>query len=242
MSSPQIIVLPAFSDNYMYLVVDGETAALVDPSDADLALTALSEHALTLTHILVTHHHNDHIAGLSQVKDATGAKVFAANDPRIPGVDRTVEEGDSISYGNTHFSVLETPGHGDKDCSYLLHRPKGAPALFCGDTLFVGGCGRILGGTAEQLWKSLQKLAGLPDDTEIYCGHEYTEDNIRFALSRFPDKPVLQTRLESVQSQRHRNQPSVPSTLLIEKETNVFLSAKDFESFVRLRQEKDVYG
>ncbi len=235
----KIDVLPALADNYMYLIRAGEQLALVDPSDARVALAAVERANGALTHILVTHHHYDHVAGLAAVKAATGAQVFGARDPRIPGVDVVVSEGNTIPLAAVAFQVLATPGHSDRDLTFALERPGEPAALFCGDTLFIGGCGRVLEGDYGQLWQSLQQLALWPDDTNIYCGHEYTEDNLRFAVQHDPGNRVFRKRLHEVTAMRTQGSPTVPGRLGTEKIGNPFLLCPDLEAFRACRAAKD---
>lgn len=235
----KIDILPALADNYMYLIGVGAQLALVDPSDARVALAAIAQANGTLTLILVTHHHHDHVAGLAEVKAATGAQVFGARDPRIPAVDVEVGEGDTIPLAAAAFQVLATPGHGDRDLTFALQRPGEPTALFCGDTLFLAGCGRVLEGDYGQLWQSLQQLALWPDDTSIYCGHEYTEDNLRFAVQHDPGNRVFRKRLHEVTAWRAEGKPTVPGRLGTEKIGNPFLLCPDLETFRACRAAKD---
>ena len=272
-----IETLTAGHDNYLYLVHNHEDAAVIDACCADTVLQALAERDLKLGWIFITHHHHDHIAGLRTLKEQTGAEVIAADDPRIPGIDRRVTDQEIVTTPVGDFTVLATPGHGDRDVSYLWTgsaRPAGgragslalpddaqvasgmgranrpgepnraanspeSPALFCGDTLFVSGCGRILDGRAAALWASLQKLAQLDDSTRVYCGHEYTEDNLHFALTQFPDDQAYADRLEEIKQQLQRDGTSVPSTIAIEKRCNPFLRCRDLAEFTKLRSLKD---
>lgn len=272
-----IETLTAGHDNYLYLVHNHNVAAVIDACCADTVLRALDERDLTLGWIFITHHHHDHIAGLRTLKEQTRAEVIAADDPRIPAIDRRVTDQEMVSTPVGDFTVLATPGHGDRDISYLWNgsaRPAGgragslarpddaqvasemgranrpgepsraavsseSPAFFCGDTLFVSGCGRILDGRAEELWASLRKLAQLDDSTRVFCGHEYTEDNLRFALAQFPEDQAYADRLVEVKEQLEREGISVPSTIAIEKQCNPFLRCRDLAEFIRLRSQKD---
>lgn len=237
-----IFTLPALSDNYMYLIALDADAIIVDPSDADIASRAIAERGLTLKHILITHHHYDHVGGGPALKRRTGAEVIGPNDQRIPALDRFVQDGDAIVFGDSKFLVMETPGHGSRDVSYLLRAPSMADALFCGDTLFVSGCGRLLEGNAETMWGSLQRIATLPDDTEVYCGHEYTEENLQFALSLVPDDAAYQDRLRTVHAKLQRGEPTVPTTIGMEKKANPFLRCNSVSAFAKTRAKKDRFG
>ncbi len=237
-----ITILPALSDNYMYLIASNTDAIIVDPSDADIAARAIAERGLTLKRILITHHHYDHVGGVPALKQLTGAEVIGPNDQRIPALGRSVRDGDSIEFGDGVLSVMETPGHGSCDVSYLLHAPGRLDALFCGDTLFVSGCGRLLEGSAEMMWASLQRIAALPDETEVYCGHEYTEENVQFALSLAPDDAVYRDRLHAVRGQLQWGEPTVPTTIGMEKKANPFLRCTSVRAFAETRAKKDRFG
>ncbi len=235
-----IETLTAGHDNYLYLVHNHDVAAVIDACCADTVLRALDERDLTLGWIFITHHHHDHIAGLRILKEQTGAEVIAADDPRIPAIDRRVTDQEMVSTPVGDFTVLATPGHGDRDISYLWNGSASeSPAIFCGDTLFVSGCGRILDGRAEELWASLRKLAQLDDPTRVYCGHEYTEDNLRFAVAQFPEDQAYADRLAAVKKQLQREGGSVPSSIAIEKQCNPFLRCRDLAEFTKLRRQKD---
>jgi hydroxyacylglutathione hydrolase len=239
MQALSVTILPAFSDNYMYLLEWGGEAVAVDPAEPGPVLNRLREQGLTLRAILNTHHHQDHVAGNEAVKAATGCRVIGPRDPRIPALDEPVGDGDEVEIGSLCFSVMGTPGHGRCDVSYVLASPPRPPILWCGDTLFVGGCGRLFEGTPAAMWDSLQKLAALPEETQVYCGHEYTVDNLAFALSVEPQNEAVRARLEEVKALRGRNEPTVPSTLFLEKQTNLFLRSPDVQSFAELRARKD---
>lgn len=235
-----IITVPAAQDNYMYLIVTADqSAAVVDPCDARRVEQELAQRHLALQWILVTHHHYDHIAGIEALKEKSGARVIAGEDRRIPAVDQVVSDGGEFVMGQSCVQVMATPGHGDCDISFLVSAPGHPGALLCGDTLFVSGCGRILEGSAEALWQSLQKIKSLPDHTLIFCGHEYTEENLRFACHIQPEVMDFRHRLHDVQVMRQQGQPTVPSTMANEKMYNPFLQTAEFADFVGLRQQKD---
>ena len=214
--------VPLLRDNYGYLLVCQKTneAAIIDPSEAEPVLQRVEQEKVKPTTILNTHHHRDHTGGNEGLLASLKLEVYGhENDHgRIPGVTHGVKEGDEIRIGELTGKVLFVPGHTTGHVAYLFD-----DALFCGDTLFTAGCGRLFEGTAEQMHASLSKLMNLRDDTKVYCGHEYTESNLRFALTLEPKNPKVASRYERVQAQRARGVPTVPSTLEEEKQTNPFL-------------------
>ncbi|HVS15986.1 MAG TPA: hydroxyacylglutathione hydrolase [Thermoanaerobaculia bacterium] len=250
----EIEVVPVLSDNYSYLLHEPESGitAVVDPPVAAPVLERLERSGRTLAWILTTHHHGDHTAGNLELKEATGCRVAgpALERDAIPGIDLALSEGEVVELGAESATVLETPGHTRGHISYWF---SGAGALFCADTLFALGCGRLFEGTAEQMWVSLSKLAALPDDARVYCGHEYTLSNARFALTVDPDNPALRARAAEVERLRAAGKPTVPSTLGLERATNPFLraadpairarlgleDASDAEVFAEIRRRKD---
>ena len=219
----QILVL---NDNYVYLLHDGSTGctAVVDPAVAEPVLDRLAAKGWRLTHILNTHHHSDHVGGNLALQAATGAKVigFAGDSQRLPGLSVEVRNGDSFLLGGTTVTVLEVPGHTSGHIAYWLPESR---SLFCGDTLFALGCGRLFEGTPETMWESLLKIRALPDDTRVYCAHEYTQSNARFARTVERANPALLERIIQIDALRARQQPTVPSLLADEKATNPFLRA-----------------
>jgi len=220
-------LIPAFQDNYIYLLrePDSDAVGIVDAGDAVPAIAELDRHGLALTHIFNTHHHPDHAGGNDALKARfpnarlVGPKSEVA---RIPGIDVTVSDGDTVDFGTLSFKVIEVPGHTRGHIA--LFTEKGA-ALFSGDTLFAMGCGRMFEGSADQMWTSLNKLKWLPPDTRVYCGHEYTRTNARFALTVDPDNRALAERAELVERLRVEGKPTIPSTIGLENETNPFLRA-----------------
>lgn len=219
-----ILLLPVLTDNYIYLVhepVSGKTA-VVDPAVSEPVLMALQEHDWQLDYIFNTHHHADHVGGNLQLKQATGCKVIGAalDQSRIPGIDIPLNDGDTFVFGTQTLQIIATPGH---TSGHIVYYGAESQVLFCGDTLFSMGCGRLFEGTAEQMWHSLQKLKALPDDTRIYCAHEYTQANGRFALTLEADNPNLQQRITEVAALREKNRPTLPSTIALELATNPFL-------------------
>src|SRR5680860_584218 len=214
MARLEVHQFPSRSDNYGVLVHDkatGATAA-IDAPDAEELLAALHEKGWKLTHILTTHHHNDHTAGNAAVKRATGCTIVgpAKEAESIPGIDVTVREGDRVEIGGATARVIETPGHTRGHVSY--HFPDDE-LVFVGDTLFSVGCGRLLEGDAKTMWSSLEKLAKLPPETTLYCGHEYTDANCRFALTVEPENHALQARAKVVAKLAERGAPALPTTI-----------------------------
>ena len=222
----EITTLPAFSDNYIYVLRDPDSGkvGVVDPGTADPVLAMLATHGWELDLILLTHHHADHIGGVSTLKARYGAEVVGplADANRIGDLSRGVAEGDRVALGLREATVLETHGHTRGHIAFWF---ADSNALFCGDTLFALGCGRVFEGTAETMWASLRKLRELPDDTHVYCGHEYTESNARFAVTIEPDNQELAARVVDVRAERSQGRPTIPSLLGLEKRTNPFLRA-----------------
>ena len=222
----QTRLFTCFKDNFGVLVhdpVSGATAAIDAPEAAPVE-AALKAAGWRLTDILVTHHHHDHTGGIEELKQRHHCRVTAPRREaaRIPAVDATVGEGDTVNVGALEAKVIETPGHTLGQVNYFFAADK---LLFAGDTLFSIGCGRVIEGTPELMWQSLMKLRALPDDSQVYCGHEYTEANIRFALTIEPDNAALKARAEEAKRQRAAGKPTVPSQLGEEKRANVFLRA-----------------
>jgi hydroxyacylglutathione hydrolase len=227
MTGMEIVSIHAFDDNYIWLLRQAgkNTVAVVDPGDEVPVLELLSREQLQLGAVLLTHKHGDHTGGVPELAAAfPGLQVFGPGRERIASVTRPVADGDRIFVPGleVELSVLELPGHTEGSVAYL-----GEGALFCGDTLFTAGCGRVFSGTHEQLYRSLRRIAALPADTRIYCGHEYTLDNIGFAKWVEPDNPALLVREREVQRQRALGKPSVPSMLEEELETNPFLRTEE---------------
>lgn len=222
----EIRVFSCLADNFGYLIHDPITKATasIDAPEAAPILAALEREGWTLTDILVTHHHQDHVGGIDELKRKYKCRVVAPHDngAAIPLVDQRVKEGDVVNVGNLTSRVLETPGHTLDHISYMFDSEH---ALFCADTLFSIGCGRVIEGTYPMMWNSLLKLRALPDETRVYCGHEYTAANVKFALTVEPDNPSLRKRAEEVTKLRAANKPTIPSTLGEEKQANVFLRA-----------------
>jgi hydroxyacylglutathione hydrolase len=221
-----IRIVPCLRDNYAYLLHDPATAAtgIVDPSEAAPVMKALDETGWRLTHILNTHHHPDHTGGNLELKRATGALVVGPRPDRerIPGIDIAVDEGEQFALGSEAAEIFFIPGHTRGHIAFWF---KDSRALFSGDTLFLMGCGRLFEGTPAQMWTSLSKLRALPDDTRVYCGHEYTQANARFAVTVDPDNPALKDRLRQVDARRARGEITIPGTMAEERATNPFMRA-----------------
>ncbi|MCG9750715.1 hydroxyacylglutathione hydrolase [Vibrio brasiliensis] len=212
--------IPAFNDNYIWLIQNSDRrCAVVDPGDAAPVLAYLNEHNLSLEAILITHHHNDHIGGVPElVRQFPQVDVVGpANEP-VPTLTHAVEAGDQIELFDEVFFVLGLEGHTSGHIGYV-----GDGKLFCGDVLFSAGCGRVFEGTMEQMYTSLSKLAALPEETEVYCAHEYTTSNVAFALAVEPDNSQLQQYRDEVNRLRAQNQPTLPTTIRREKWINPFL-------------------
>lgn len=250
----EILQIRALHDNYIYLVHEpnGWATAVIDPAVADPVLQALAERGWKLTHILNTHHHLDHVGGNIELKRRTGCAVvaMARDKERIPGIDVEVAEGDIIGLGHAEAKVLDVPGHTSGHIAFWFAEEN---ALFCGDTLFGLGCGRLFEGHAEEMWQSLEKIRALPPQTQIYCAHEYTQANGRFALHIEPENPDLQQRVAQVNRLCSQNLPTIPSSLEEELATNPFLRpeskairrrlglprAANWQVFAEVRHRKD---
>jgi hydroxyacylglutathione hydrolase len=248
----QITLVPCLTDNYAYLIEDSGLCAVVDPSEAGPVKKALA--GRKLTHILNTHHHFDHTGGTIPLKEEFGAKVIGPEKDRdrIPGIDEGVSEAAPWHFGSHVARVLEIPAHTRGHIAFAF---EDAGAVFTGDTLFAMGCGRLFEGTPEMMWSSLSKLMRLNDDMRVYCGHEYTLNNGRFARTLEPGNADLQARMKEVEALRAKGAPTIPSTIGLEKRTNPFLrpnspeirktlgmaSASDVEVFGETRRRKDSY-
>ena len=223
---PAIIPIPAFRDNYIWLIREGSSAAVVDAGDAAPVIDYLDAEGLELAAIIATHHHLDHVGGNVALLERWRVPVFGPAHEAIPGRTHALVEGDRarIPGIDIELDVLDIPGHTAGHIA-LHGAVGGALTLFCGDTLFAAGCGRLFEGTAAQMWSSLSKLAALPPSTEVYCGHEYTLANLRFALAVEPANAALHQRQAREQAKRERGLPTLPSTIDEERATNPFLRA-----------------
>jgi len=251
-----IHLVPCLSDNYAYLVHEPSTnsVAVVDPSEAAPVNAALERHKLKLTHILNTHHHFDHTGGNLDLKEQHNARVVGprADRERIPGIDEEVGEGDVWVFGAAKAKIFDIPAHTKGHIAFWFEADK---AVFTGDTMFAMGCGRLFEGTPAQMWSSLSKLAALPADTRVFCGHEYTLSNGKFAVTLEPANVALKKRMAEVESLRAGGRPTIPSTIGLERETNPFLrptspelrkslgleTADVVEVFAETRRRKDVF-
>lgn len=250
--------IAAFIDNYIWCLHDGVSAWVVDPGDAAPVIAFIEANKLTLRGILITHHHIDHIGGIETLRRRFALDtIYGPDNPVIPGITRVLSEGDRIEVLGQAFSVLEVPGHTLDHIAYssLDMQP---PALFCGDTLFAGGCGRLFEGSPEQMFASLGKFKKLAPETRIFCTHEYTQANLGFAQAVEPDNLALKQRALSADNLRANDQPTLPSTLALELETNPFIrtqqpavqnaafqhgarSADEAEIFAAIRRWKDQF-
>ncbi|MDO9165283.1 MAG: hydroxyacylglutathione hydrolase [Rhodoferax sp.] len=254
----KLIPLPAFSDNYIWMLHDGHQALVVDPGDAQPVLEALQRLSVRLEAILVTHHHPDHTGGVNALREATGAKVFGPAREVMPEPLTRLAGGNQLQSLGLTFDVIDVPGHTAGHIAYFCANVDEAPLLFCGDTLFSGGCGRLFEGSPAQMLASLDTLAALPDATRVCCTHEYTLSNLKFASAVDPTNEALADYAAKAQSLRARQQPTLPSTILMERQINPFLrtrqatiiqAAKAFDAtasdevsiFAALRQWKNEY-
>ena len=238
----EIVRIPALSDNYIWLVHEpdsGETV-VIDPAEAAPVLSAAEARGWRITQLWNTHWHPDHTGGNAALKGATGCTITgpAAEAARIPTLDRQVREGDRVRIGAVFAEVLEVPAHTAGHIAY--HLPS-ETAAFVGDTLFAMGCGRLFEGTAEQMHANLQRLGALPPETRIYCAHEYTLSNGRFALVAEPDNEAIRDRMVRVEAARAVNEATVPTTIALERATNVFMRARSAEELAARRVAKDSF-
>ena len=223
----ELIALPAFNDNYLWLLHDGQQALVVDPGDAAPVRAALERLALRLASILVTHHHADHTGGVAELRAETGAQVFGPARERIPQPYTPLQGGDVVQTLGVSFRVIDVPGHTAGHSAYFSAAGAGAPRLFCGDTLFSGGCGRLFEGTPAQMLASLDALAALPGDTRVCCAHEYTLGNLRFARAVEPGNQALADYEQHCQRLRAGGQPTLPSSIGTERAINPFLRSRE---------------
>ncbi|HUE79893.1 MAG TPA: hydroxyacylglutathione hydrolase [Sphingomicrobium sp.] len=236
----EVLPVPAFTDNYIWMVHDadsGETA-VVDPGDAAPALAEAERRGWAITQVWNTHWHPDHTGGNGAIKTATGCTVSGPAAESIGSRDVALKEGDPLRIGSYSGQVIEIPGH---TLGHIALHFGEARMAFVGDTLFAMGCGRLFEGTAEQLHTSLQRLVALPDDTELYCGHEYTLANAQFAVHAEPDNAAIAERLERVRQMRADRRITLPTSVAEERATNPFVRVSDWQQFARLRTEKDSF-
>lgn len=221
-----LLALPAFADNYIWMVHDDARAFVVDPGDAAPVAEALARRGLQLAGILVTHHHPDHVGGVNALRPllaASGGRVFGPARERIPEPFVPLAGGDTVELLGLRFGVLDVPGHTAGHIAFVQQGAAGAPLLFCGDTLFSAGCGRLFEGTPAQMAASLAALAALPDDTQVCCTHEYTLSNLRFAAAVEPANDDIAAHARHCEALRAAGEPTLPSTLALERRINPFL-------------------
>ncbi len=236
----EVLAVPMLRDNYSWALIDRAHGqmAIVDPPETAPVEALLADTGLSLSLILLTHHHADHIAGAEALRRDHGCVIYgaAADQHRLPSLDRALEDGDHVGFAGSIGEVMATPGHTLGHISFYF---PGAQALFCGDTLFSLGCGRLLEGTAAQMFTSLARFKALPPVTKIYCGHEYTEANGRFALTVEPNNQALAARIQQVAALRAKGLPTLPALLADELATNPFLRADTMEHLAEIRTAKD---
>ena len=236
----QIVAVPAFTDNYIWLVRDEQSGqtAVVDPGDAVPALAEAARRGWAIDQVWNTHWHPDHTGGNLAIKEAAGARISGPSGDRIPGRDVTLREGDEVHLGSHAGRAIEVPGHTLDHVAIIFDEERIA---FVGDTLFAMGCGRLFEGTPQQMHASLQRLAELPEDTKLYCAHEYTLANARFAAHADADNPRIAARLAEIQRLHDGGAITLPTTVAQERETNPFVRASNWQEFARLRSEKDSF-
>ncbi|MDX1716754.1 MAG: hydroxyacylglutathione hydrolase [Anderseniella sp.] len=240
MSTLQYHLFPALNDNYGVLVhcPDSGATASIDAPEAAAVEKALADTGWKLTHILITHHHHDHVGGVEELKQKWGCEVIgSAEEPHgLPGLTGTVTPGGTYDFAGHIAQIIHTPGH---TLGHITWHFADDGVAFAGDTLFTLGCGRVFEGTMEQMWASMQKLAKLPPETTVYCGHEYTLSNGRFAVTAEPDNQALKQRMIEIEQLREAGKPTVPTTIAQELETNPFLRAETAQRFAEIRTAKD---
>jgi hydroxyacylglutathione hydrolase len=240
--SLEVIRIPVLSDNYVWLVRESASSAVmvVDPAVADPVLEKAAELGWTITHIWNTHWHPDHTGGNAAIKEATGCVIVgpAAEAERIPTLDIQVRGGDVVLFGATEAHVIDVPAH---TAGHIAFHFADDQIAFVGDTLFAMGCGRLFEGTADQMFNNMRKLEALPDDTMVYCAHEYTQANGRYALTAEPGNAALIARMNDVDAARARGEPTVPTTIALERATNPFMRAATISELAERRAAKDVF-
>jgi len=228
MVNNQLVPLPALSDNYIWLLHNGSAAVVIDPGESEGVERYLNQHGLNLQAILLTHHHADHVGGAVALHNAHNAPVYGPATERLPVCQHPLREGDTVQLRDfgLELHVLDVPGHTAGHIAYFGQQPGSAPLLFCGDTLFAAGCGRLFEGTPEQMAASLGKLAELPGDTLVCCAHEYTLSNLRWALQVEPENEVLRERWDECSRLRDQGMPTLPSNIELERASNPFLRTR----------------
>ena len=225
----RVVAVPCLKDNYAYLVIDGESCAVVDPGEAAPVIAAIDREGVRLAAIWLTHHHHDHVGGVTGLGDVE-VVAHAGDLSRAPRVSHAVDDDDEVALGSLRARIIHNPGHTTGAISYVVDG-----CVFTGDTLFAAGCGRLFEGTPEMMYASLGKLAALPPETKVYFGHEYTAANLRFAAAAEPDNAAIAARAAALQA------PSTPSTIADERATTPFVRARDAADFARLRAWKDKF-
>lgn len=223
----KLLALPAFTDNYIWMLHDGREALVVDPGEAAPVIEALQTHGLRLSGILVTHHHGDHVGGVDALRSVLHGPVHGPAREAIPAPFTPVGDGQTVSWNGLQFEVMDVPGHTAGHVAYWCPDVDGAPLLFCGDTLFSAGCGRLFEGTPAQMSASLARLASLPGATRVCCTHEYTLSNLRFALAVEPGNAALAEHARHCEALRQRGRPTLPSTIALERAINPFLRCRE---------------
>ncbi|WOG25354.1 hydroxyacylglutathione hydrolase [Endozoicomonas sp. 8E] len=220
-----IQAIPAFQDNYIWLLCEdcSQQCLVVDPGDADVVEKALDRVNLELSGILITHHHRDHTNGIEKLTKNRSIPVYGPDNPAISGITHNLNDTEILTVLGTEFSILKTPGHTLDHIAYFAHPDQDDPILFCGDTLFSAGCGRLFEGTAEQMQSSFNKLRSLPENTRVYCAHEYTLANLAFAQTVEPDNQSIEEYRNRVIRLREQNRPSLPSSIRLELTINPFM-------------------
>ena len=249
----EIFPIRVLSDNYVWTLVEGDQAIIVDPGEAKPVLETLNELKLKLKGIIITHHHFDHTAGIQEVKDNFHCHVYGPGGGHIQGIDSPLKDNEEFVLLGKKFIALSTPGHTLDQLAYYSDEACSKPILFCGDTLFSAGCGRIFEGTYQQMFNSLNKIKSLPGETKIYCGHEYTKNNLGFCLKYNPNNNYLRDKEKLIDAKIRTGKPTIPSTIKDEIQTNIFFryddldvkdalnlkNASDLEIFTKLRDLKD---
>ena len=233
-----VTLIPVLSDNYSYILQSQTMTAIIDPGEATPLVKFLENQNIKPDIIYLTHHHFDHIDGAQEIKDKYGCPIIgpAAEENKIKILDTAITKETALDFGDEDIQIFETPGH---TLGHICYYFKQSKILFSGDTIFSLGCGRLFEGTAEQMFTSIEQLKALPDNTQIYCGHEYTSDNARFCLSVMPDNQDLLTRIEDIKHLRQKEKPTVPTTIGLEKNTNIFMMCNTVQEFKKYRDLKD---
>ena len=229
--------IKAYDDNYIWLISTNEGSIIVDPGESKKIIKGIDENKINLKGILITHHHFDHTNGIQDLLNIDDFDVYGPVN-NINGINKKVRESDKFSIIGIDFEVIDLPGHTLDHIGFYSFN-NGNPILFCGDTLFAAGCGRVFEGTYEQMYTSLNKIKSLPEETKIYCGHEYTLNNSKFCIKNDPDNQNLQKKIEQIKKLTSNGLPTIPTTIKEELDCNIFLRAKNLESFSKLRDLKD---